>query len=229
MVTKLGTIGNMVKSSNRNMDKMFKTVNESKSIDMINIEDIMAQIGENDVLVGIPAVNSSRDGEGITNAELAFMHTHGIRSKAMAKEMEPTLTKSGSYSKAYQLYIQSHGSPAYRVPPRPIIEPAIEANIEMLANKLKKAVGFFLEGQRENALAELERAGLSAQNYVRGWFVDPRNNWPPNSPATIKKKGSDRPLIDTGELRKSITYVMRSNDSEKVGKINVKKETKLGK
>lgn len=28
----------------------------------------------------------------------------------------------------------------------------------------------------------------------------------PNAPYTIKKKGSDRPLIDTGQLRKSITY-----------------------
>ena len=30
--------------------------------------------------------------------------------------------------------------------------------------------------------------------------------WTPNSPVTIARKGSSRPLIDTGELRASITY-----------------------
>ena len=40
-------------------------------------------------------------------------------------------------------------------------------------------------------------------------FENPKNNWPPNSPRTIAKKGSDVPLIDTGELRKSITHVIR--------------------
>ena len=29
---------------------------------------------------------------------------------------------------------------------------------------------------------------------------------PPNAPATIKRKGSSKPLIDTGQLRASVTY-----------------------
>lgn len=39
--------------------------------------------------------------------------------------------------------------------------------------------------------------------------------WVPNAPSTIARKGSDRPLIDTGELRRSIAYkVTRGGDSE---------------
>jgi hypothetical protein len=49
---------------------------------------------------------------------------------------------------------------------------------------------------------------MLGQNIVRAWFVDPKNGWPENSPITIAAKGSDKPLIDTGELRKAITYVV---------------------
>ena len=41
------------------------------------------------------------------------------------------------------------------------------------------------------------------------WFENPQNGWPPNSPRTIRRKGSDQPLVDTGEMRKAITYVVR--------------------
>lgn len=36
--------------------------------------------------------------------------------------------------------------------------------------------------------------------------IDSRGDgeWPPNSPATIARKGSDAPMIDTGQLRSSI-------------------------
>jgi hypothetical protein len=32
---------------------------------------------------------------------------------------------------------------------------------------------------------------------------------PPNAPATIRAKGSSKPLIDTGEMRQSVTYQIR--------------------
>ena len=70
---------------------------------------------------------------------------------------------------------------------------------------LKTAV----QGDFQGSLEDMERLGLKAQNVCRKWFVNPENGWAPNSPATIARKGSDRPLIDTGELRKSITYVVR--------------------
>ena len=34
---------------------------------------------------------------------------------------------------------------------------------------------------------------------VEGEFV-------PNAPSTIRKKGSDKPLIDTGQLRQGVSY-----------------------
>ena len=61
----------------------------------------------------------------------------------------------------------------------------------------------------QGSLAQLDKAGLQGENAAKGWFTNPKNNWAVNSQTTIDRKGSDRPLIDTGEMRKSITHVMR--------------------
>ena len=53
---------------------------------------------------------------------------------------------------------------------------------------------------------------MQGQNIARDWFTNPANNWAANSEDTVKKKGSDRPLIDTSELRKSITYVVKDGE-----------------
>jgi hypothetical protein len=162
------------------------------------------------VLVGIPQEKSSRKGD-ITNPELAYIHTHGIRRKQMIEEMEREMDKGTPYSKAYQMYLQANGSPLWRSPPRPIIEPAIEEKEtkEAIADQFRKAAKKALDGDKSGAEKDLEKAGMIGQNAARKWFVNPNNNWPPNSDSTIEGKGSDKPLIDTGELRKSITYVVR--------------------
>lgn len=62
----------------------------------------------------------------------------------------------------------------------------------------------------------LRKAGMLGQNVVRRYFVED-NGWPPNAPSTIAQKGSDRPLIDTGELRKSVAYVVVADGRREVG------------
>ena len=53
-------------------------------------------------------------------------------------------------------------------------------------------------------------------NFVEGLVKDKIVNGPfvPNSPATIKRKGSSRPLIDTGHLRQSVRYRIRQKGSD---------------
>lgn len=50
----------------------------------------------------------------------------------------------------------------------------------------------------------LEQMGLVAQASVQQYMVDLQT--PPNAPSTIAAKKSSNPLIDTGELRQSVTY-----------------------
>lgn len=182
----------------------------------ITLKKAIEAISKAQVYVGIPEETAGRneDNPELNNAQLAFLHTHGVRSRQMRDDMKPDLDKGTPYSMAQAMYIESHGSPVYNVPPRPIIEPAIEAedNKEMIAKQLARAASEAMEGKAGETRASLHRAGITAQNAVRDWFEDPRNNWPANAPSTIKRKGSDRPLVDTGELRKAITYVVVDHD-----------------
>lgn len=177
------------------------------------LKKIMADLGNLEVYVGIPEEEASRAGdnknEEINNAELAYIHTHGIRRKPMREEMQPHMDGGKPYSKAYELYVQSHGSPLWQSPPRPIIEPAIEKNRDAIAEKLKSPMQSALSGDAQGAQDGLEKAGMFAANKVKAFFTDPENGWAENDPATVKAKGSDRPLIDSGALRQAITYVVK--------------------
>lgn len=107
-------------------------------------------------------------------------------------------------------FIQKNGSPANNIPARPFLKPSIRANNKIIAPHLAKAAQGVMENRPTEARRELEAAGLIAANGAKRWFTDPRNEWPPDAPATIEAKGSDKPLIDTGQLRRSITHVVRS-------------------
>jgi hypothetical protein len=176
------------------------------------LKKIMADLGKLEVCVGIPEEEASRQGEEINNAELAYIHTHGVRAGSMREEMQPAIDAGKPYSKAYEMYVQEHGSPLWHSPPRPIIEPAIKKHQESIAEKLKPAAQAALNGNAQGAQDGLEKAGLFAANKVKDYFVDPENGWAPNTPETAKSKGSDRPLIDSGALRQAITYVVKERE-----------------
>ena len=191
--------------------------NVTSSIDRFqDIQRSLQELAKRDVLIGIPQEKSSRptkEGDApskITNAGLAYIHTHGVRNVAMRQEMQEKMDSGSTYSQAHEMYVHAHGSPLMNVPPRPIIEPAIEAHRQELADLLREAVMKALDGRPFEQ--KLKQAGMKGRNVTRAWFTDPRNGWAPNSPATIAQKGSDRPLIDTAELRKSITYVVRDKE-----------------
>ena len=131
--------------------------------------------------VGIPEARVARREQTINNAQLLFIHTKG--------------------------------SPLRGIPARPVIEPAIEAtdNKASISEELKQAAKAALDGRPQLMKQFLKRAGLDAQNRVKAWFLDPRNNWAPNKPSTIRRKGSDKPLIDTSQMRNAITYVVTDN------------------
>lgn len=173
--------------------------------------DRLKALCKKEVYVGIPQEKSSRTagGEDINNAELLYVHTHGVRAQDMRQEMQEDIDHGMKYSAAHSLYVQSHGSPMFAIPPRPVLEPAIEDSKDAIGAQLAMAAKAAADGNAHGAERGLELAGMTAQNAARAWFENPKNGWPPNSPKTIRMKGSDSPLIDTGEMRKAITYVVK--------------------
>lgn len=161
----------------------------------------LKEVSNMDVLVGVPAKTTNRNTDEINNAQLLAIH--------------------------------SAGSPLSGLPARPVLEPAINAqgNKEKIAEQLKIVADLVMSGEPTQAKQQLRRVGLMAEGMVKDWFTDPRNNWAPNSPRTIAIKEAKmtkeskaaaiaagnpltRPLIDTGQLRKSITFVVREKKND---------------
>lgn len=67
------------------------------------------------------------------------------------------------------------------------------------AGALKKLAA----GKTIEVLADL---GIACENVIlRAFDAAGWGDWAPNAPSTIRRKGSSAPLIDTGQLRRSIT------------------------
>lgn len=166
------------------------TVKVQKKVN-IDLSKVLAQLKKKSVYVGIPKENSKRDDGEMTNASLLMIH--------------------------------SNGSPLQHLPARPVIEPAIEdeGNKARISKQLIAAANKGINGDQAGFIAGLNAAGLQAQNVCRAWFTNPKNGWDPLAESTIKAKvrkygkgkkvdtSSIVPLIDTGEMRKAITYVLR--------------------
>lgn len=164
------------------------------------------------VYVGVPEKTAVRKKAGVTNAQLAFLLTMGVRASDMRRIVRAKQNRGLTYEAATAAYIHSHGSPLYQIPPRPIIEPALMAdgNRQPIEEELKLVAVAMMNDKKTEATRHLKLAGMTGQNAVRGWFTDGRNNWAPNSPSTIRRKGSANPNIDKGELRKAMTYMIDS-------------------
>lgn len=164
--------------------------------EVFDISKAMRALTQRSVLVGIPvdAVRSDDDGP-ITNAQLGYIH--------------------------------ENGSPDNNLPARPFLMPGIRAVHPQIVDQLRGAGKAALKGNTAGVLKALERAGIIAQNSVRAQFVD--NDWQALSETTLNRRpvtardddgkpvkygksrqerGAVNPLIDKGELRKSITYVV---------------------
>lgn len=104
------------------------------------------------------------------------------------------------------MFIHTNGSPIRNIPKRPTIEPTVEENKERISEMFKKAVNKVL-ANRGDGRADLEKIGLWTVNKIKAKFGS--DELVPNAPSTIAQKGDNNPLIDTGQLRNSITYVIR--------------------
>lgn len=171
-----------------------------------SIRRAVSALTEKDVYIGVPAENAGQRSGGINNAELSWLH--------------------------------EFGAPAAGIPARPHLLPGVEdirgEAVEILKDAAKKA----LDGKESAVESALNRIGLLGQNAVRARFQN--NDWPPLKDATLdaaplkkddegnvlkdkkgnarrgksrREKGRINPLLDTGQLMKSHTYVIRKRGS----------------
>ena len=97
-------------------------------------------------------------------------------------------------------YIQEYGAPEAKIPPRPFFRAVINEGKQAWPAILASGVEHY-QGDVKSALALLgEQIVGELSQSVRDW------NSPPNAPATIAKKGFNKPLIDTGQMANSFSY-----------------------
>jgi len=128
-------------------------------------------------------------------------------------------------------FIHENGSSLAHIPARPFLKPGIENARQLIAKQLAAAGQAVLEGNPAGATQFLNKAGQVGVNSVKRMFDN--NTWPANAPSTIKQKGSDRPLIDTGQMKRAISYVVRENNTTISGEsskeeVIAKTPTKIG-
>lgn len=90
------------------------------------------------------------------------------------------------------------------MPQRSFLRSAYDENLPMIDKMIQRVANGAVFGLGTNAA--LNKLGNVVQGMVQRKIVD--GPFVPNSPATIKRKKSSKPLIDTGHLRQSIRYVI---------------------
>lgn len=89
------------------------------------------------------------------------------------------------------------------IPPRPYIRPTVAKNRDAYARYVQRLAERVVEGESDKA-AMLGLLGQRVQADVRKTIRALKT--PPLKAATIRHKGSDKPLIDHGNLLRSINY-----------------------
>ena len=92
-----------------------------------------------------------------------------------------------------------------RSPARPFMRNSVDNNADKINAMCKAQLNKIATGSSTaqdvlNALGVMQK-GLIQSEIVNGTFV-------PNAPSTIKRKKSDKPLINTGRMRQSVSYVI---------------------
>jgi len=101
------------------------------------------------------------------------------------------------------------GSKSEKIPPRSWLKTPLEDHLPEYFNKVTyKVIEDIVKTQNLKGYQEL--AVACEQIIQKGFNTGGYGKWAGNRPLTIQLKGSSRPLIDTGQLRKSVTSEIRS-------------------
>jgi hypothetical protein len=109
--------------------------------------------------------------------------------------------------------VSQHGKGIWFIPPRPFVRGFADGKREQIAKTLEK-IGNLVAGGKLKAEMAMARIGEYGQSGVKSYIRN--GSFTSNADSTIAKKGSSKPLIDTGTLRNSIRYQVIQNPVDMV-------------
>jgi len=156
-------------------------------MDVIDID-----LGLNEIIENVKEFSEKKVKVGIQSGETTETH----RNQSYG-------TTYGGENLAYVASLHEFGSPGGMIPERSFIRAGLEEKQSHLEGEFAdQAAKIFAAGASPTQvlnLLGLEATGIIQEKIVSGPFT-------PDAPETIKRKGSDKPLIDTGHLRQSIRH-----------------------
>lgn len=105
------------------------------------------------------------------------------------------------------------GAHTINIPARSYIRSTVDENADLYQELAVGLLGQIVDGDTDK-LQALSIMGQKIEADIKAKMTALRQ--PPNAPSTIRRKGSDNPLIDTGLLRSSIRYIVKTEDETAV-------------
>lgn len=99
--------------------------------------------------------------------------------------------------------VHEFGAPAAGIPQRSFIRAGVDAQLPEIQRVQRALAGQTIRGAITLDVA-LDRLGAKVAALLQNRIAAGID--PPNSPATIARKGSSKPLVDTGQLKAAITW-----------------------
>lgn len=100
-------------------------------------------------------------------------------------------------------FIMEKGSVVNNIPARPFMQQTRQRNEKRMMGLSKKLLKAISNGST-TAMDAIKKLGASYEGAMKRIFIE--GSFAPNAPATVRRKKSSRPLIDTGLLRQSIKF-----------------------
>lgn len=135
----------------------------------------------------------------------------GIPADSSAREPEPG--EKEAPSNALLGYVHEFGSPELNIPERPFLIPGVSSVRDKAAARMKKIAQEALNGDVSKVEQGLNIVGLMAQSAVQERITE--GPFTPLADITLARRRArgrtgDKPLLDSGQLRRSITYTIRT-------------------
>lgn len=173
-----------------------------------DVNNLIIKVGiPKEVEVSTEAMNYSQEKKQIARTE----------RQQMADIILKTNLKGQKEKQTEEQYVadiawkNDHGSFAEKIPTRPFGSTMISRYSSKIRKLINREMKAYTEGQQSLEKA-YNRIGLACAGYMKDNLTN--GNWKANAPLTIFLKGSSKPLIDTGQMRQSITYIVKDKNSE---------------
>ena len=139
--------------------------------------------------------------------------------------VEIGLPESASARNRFLLALHEHGAPGARIPPRPVVRPALNdaGTQSAIQDGLLAACKAAAEGDPDGVTAGFERAGQAGVDGIHAYIdsgIEPGNapltihggwirNFVSKRPVHVEGKGFDKPMYATGELYGAFSFEVK--------------------